>query len=70
MLNSKKTEIGKPKKTDKKVLSFFLIGFPTILIVALAMIIPGDSWWVMILLSFYQFVMLKQFLDNYYDPIS
>ena len=55
-------------KLDKKVLSFFLIAFPTLLIIAMAMLAPG-TWWAWILLAIYQFVMLKQFLDDYYKVL-
>jgi hypothetical protein len=58
-----------PQEVNKKVLTFFLIGFPTILIIALLMLIP-DTWWASILLAFYQFVLLKQFLDNYYEVLN
>lgn len=58
----------KPKRVDKKTLSFFLIGFPTLIIVANSMISPG-TWWVNIILAVYQFVMLKQFLDDYYNVL-
>jgi len=59
----------KQKKVDKKILTFFLISFPTLLIIALSMITPS-AWWAQILLAFYQFVLLKQFLDNYYEAIE
>jgi hypothetical protein len=57
------------KKVDKKILTFFLIAFPTLLIIALSMLTP-DAWWANIILAFYQFVLLKQFLDNYYDLLE
>jgi len=63
----KKTK--KPKKVDKKMLTFFLIAFPTLLIIALGMLSPA-AWWAQILLAFYQFVLLKQFLDNYYEVLD
>ena len=54
------------KKEDKsKVLTFFLLAFPTLLIVALAQLAPGDTWWALILIAIYQFILLKQFLDRY-----
>jgi len=55
----------KISRVDKKVLTFFLIGFPTLLVIALGMLSP-TTWWAQILIAFYQFVMLKQFLDDYY----
>lgn len=57
------------QKVDKKMLTFFLIAFPTLLIIALSML-SSSSWWAQILLAFYQFVLLKQFLDNYYEAIE
>lgn len=57
------------QKVDKKMLTFFLISFPTLLIIALSMLTPS-GWWAQILLAFYQFVLLKQFLDNYYEAIE
>ena len=62
-------EEKKKKKTDKKVLSFFLLMFPTIIIVAIGML-SASAWWVMVALAFYQAIMLKQFLDTYYDSDS
>jgi hypothetical protein len=56
----------KEQQVNKKVLSFFLIGFPTILIIALGMLVP-EAWWAMIVIAIYQFIMLKQFLDQYYE---
>ena len=55
-----------PKEVDKKVLGFFVLAFPTILIVIFSMLAPG-LWWANIFLAIYQFIMLKQFLDNYYQ---
>jgi hypothetical protein len=57
------------KRVDKKMLTFFLIAFPTLLIVALAQLEPG-TWWAQILLAFFQFTLLKQFLDNYYEELE
>jgi len=59
----------KPKSVDKKILTFFLIAFPTLLIIALGMLVPA-AWWAQVLLAFYQFVLLKQFLDNYYEVLD
>lgn len=57
----------KPTGEDKsKVLTFFLLAFPTLLIIALAQLAPG-TWWALLLLAIYQFIMLKQFLDRYYE---
>ena len=57
------------KKVDKKILTFFLIAFPTILIIALSMINP-TTWWAQSALAIYQFILLKQFLDNYYEVLD
>jgi len=54
------------KKPDSKVLSFFLIAFPTLLIIALQQLTPS-AWWASVLIAIYQFIMLKQFLDKYYE---
>lgn len=54
------------KKVDKKVLSFFLIGFPTVLAVFLALA-PGLYWAGVVSLVVYQLILLKQFLDEYYQ---
>ena len=60
----------KQKSVDKKILTFFLIAFPTILIIALGMLSPATTWWAQIFLAFYQFILLKQFLDNYYEVLD
>lgn len=57
------------KPLNKKVLTFFLIAFPTVVIVALSMLVEG-SWWAQILLAIYQFITLKQFIDSYYDVLE
>ena len=57
------------KKVDKKMLTFFLIAFPTLMIIALSRL-NQSIWWAQILLAFYQFVLLKQFLDNYYEVLD
>ena len=60
-----KKQEEKPKEVDKKVFSFFVLAFPTILIVIFSLLAP-KLWWANIILAVYQFIMLKQFLDNYY----
>jgi len=60
---------NKPKRVDKKILTFFLIAFPTLIIIALGMLNPS-VWWAQIILAFYQFILLKQFLDNYYEVLE
>jgi len=62
----KKNKKERPKEVDKKVFSFFVLAFPTILIVIFGMLIPS-MWWANVFLAIYQFIMLKQFLDNYYQ---
>jgi hypothetical protein len=62
-------EQKEPKKVDKKMLTFFLIAFPTLLVIALGMLSP-DSWWAQILLAFYQFILLKKFLDTHYEVLE
>jgi len=59
----------KPKKVDKKMLTFFLIAFPTLLVIALGML-NQNTWWAQVLIAFYQFILLKQFLDNYYEVLE
>lgn len=56
---------GESREVDKKVFSFFVLAFPTILIVIFSMLAP-KLWWANIFLAIYQFILLKQFLDNYY----
>lgn len=57
----------KPTGEDKsKVLTFFLLAFPTLLIIMMAQLAP-QTWWAWTLIAVYQFVMLKQFLDKYYE---
>jgi len=64
-LENKMVQDKKSKEVDKKVFTFFVLAFPTILIVILGMVVP-ELWWANILLAVFQFVMLKQVLDNYY----
>lgn len=61
--------IKKKQKVDKKMLTFFLIASPTIIIIILGML-NQDTWWAQIALAFYQFVLLKQYLDNYYEVLE
>lgn len=61
-------EQKKGKEKDRKTLSFFLIGFPTILIIAQSILYP-TSWFVSIALGIYQLLVLKQFLDDYYKVL-
>lgn len=61
----KKKEVSVDEK--KKLLTLFMLFFPSILIV----LVPDMSiWWMPIvfkfLLLFYQFVILKNFIDKYY----
>ena len=67
-------EAREKKQLDKSVLSFFIIGFPTLLIIV-AGVLMRESHYLMvviiqIVLALYQFITLKQFLDNYYKFIE
>ncbi len=59
---------------DKSVLSFFMIGFPTVVIIILGVLLKQESSFtvaaIQIVLAIYQFITLKQFLDNYYELIE
>jgi len=53
-----------------KFLTYFLLFFPTIIIVAIPGTIDGDfipSLSLKVLLAFYQFVTLKTFIDKHYE---
>jgi hypothetical protein len=54
---------------NKKVLTFFMIAFPTVLIVALSYL-SKDAWWGQIFLAIYQFIILQQFVENYYEVLE
>lgn len=58
-------------KPDPKVRSFFILAFPTIVIVALSMLFTMDvkTAAIVILLAVYQFLMLKQFVDQYHEVL-
>jgi len=59
---AKQKEIPK----NRKVLSFFMLGFPTLIIIA----VGNATIWlsgIQILLALYQFILIKQFLDDYYE---
>ena len=61
MEKQKESKIIKPKKkVDRKVLSFFLLLFPSLLISL------TDSIGVKVALIFYQAILLKQFIEDYY----
>lgn len=55
----------------QKVLSFFMLGFPSLLIAAIGIAGRDDlfSAFLSILLVFYQLVVLKQFIDRYYEVL-
>lgn len=61
-------EKKEPIKPDKKILSFFVLAFPVVIIIAIAMLTP-NAWYAMIGLAIYQFIVLKQFLDDYYEVL-
>ena len=57
-------------ETKQKFLTYFLLFFPTIIIIALPGIINGSlmlSLAIKFLLGFYQFVALKTFIDKHYE---
>lgn len=57
-------------ETKQKFLTYFLLFFPTILIIAIPGIINGSLMLtisIKILLAFYQFVALKTFVDKHYE---
>lgn len=64
-------EPKKERTKDPKVRSFFLLAFPTLVIIALAMLFQTDVKVavIMILLAIYQFLMLKQFVDQYHEVL-
>jgi hypothetical protein len=66
MVNKKKKKLRPEERS--KALSFFLLAFPTVIILVLNMMIP-QSWWAQILIAVYQFIILKQFIDRHYDLI-
>jgi len=53
----------------RKVLTFFLLFFPSLLIALIPSSINGSIWWPLVFkafLLFYQFVALKNFIDTQY----
>jgi len=57
----------KRKESDKQVLSFFMIGFPTVLIILTGLFMDGMvNSLIQIALAVYQFILIKQFLNSYY----
>lgn len=62
-----KAKKRKPTKQEKqRILSFFLIMFPTLVVIILGRLSP-EAWAVSILIAFWQMVMVKQFIDEYYS---
>lgn len=55
------------KEVDRKVFTFFILAIPTALIIMLSNLIGEKTWWAQILLAAYQFILLKQFLDSFYE---
>ena len=57
------------KKKDRKTLTFFIIMFPGVIAIIVASMAGIDflSSLLQIVLLFFQAVLLKQFLDDYYD---
>jgi len=63
-----KKEQNKP--VDKKVFTFFIMAFPTLFIIALGRL--GTEFSILmyqVVLAFFQFVLIRQFLNSYYDFI-
>lgn len=68
-MNKQKKEPVKIDETErKKLFSFFMLSFPTFLIVLVGMLFP-EIWLAPLALAIYQFILLKQFLDDYYKVI-
>ena len=65
----KTTKKVKSKPLDKKVLTFFLIAFPTLMIIVVGIFVR-NAWPFQILLALYQFIVLKPFLDDYYGGLA
>lgn len=61
-----KKENQKKKDVDRKSLSFFMLGFPTLLIILIGLLNNSLVTMIQIVIAIYQFILLKQFLDNYY----
>ena len=59
----KKVKSPSPKK-DRKILTFFLIMFPSIVLAA------SQNLLVQVAMVAYQAILLKQFLDDYYTPYN
>lgn len=55
--NKKAKEV---RSVDKKILSFFLLVFPSVILAA------SDNWIIKSLLLLYQAILAKQFIDDYY----
>ncbi len=70
-MKKEKKEIKPSPKVDPKVRTFFLLSFPTILIIALATLFEPDISVavIMIMVAIYQFLMLKQFVDQYHEVV-
>ena len=70
MVESKKDKDEQTTETKQKFLTYFLLFFPTIIILAMPGIINGSLMLtisIKILLAFYQFVALKTFIDKHYE---
>ena len=60
-------ETEKPEKIDRRVFSFFILAFPSILIIVLGRFTFEWVWVIQTLLALYQFILLRQFIYKYYD---
>lgn len=68
----KKVELeGKdPEEVKSMFMTYFLLFFPTVIIIAIPGVINGGTMLSMalkILIAFYQFVTLKTFVDKHYE---
>ena len=56
---------------DPKVRSFFILAFPSVVVIILAMWFTVDvkTSVVMMILAIYQFLLLKQFVDQYHEVL-
>ena len=73
-MKGKEIEIIEEKETDvkenrRKYLSYFLISFPSFIIIVLGIVIDNPFVFlaVSLLVGFFQLVVIKNFLDLYYD---
>lgn len=66
----KELELGKSEDVRNKFMTYFLLFFPTIILISIPDIINGSiilSMSLKGLIAFYQFVTLKTFVDKHYE---